>query len=268
MKYPEAFFLFQLVLIGQLATAQVPDDINYYFSRIIVSTAEEEKLAYNDSIANTLLSYLESVDDIVATDIPGVKYLGQISSSDSLIKILTWNIPISNGNNLYNCIIYNDSLEKKFFLKGDAGLQNLDVGKVLKAGQWYGSLYYDIEPLGQADDISYILIGFDPDNLNENAKVVEILHFTKEGEVVFGKKVFDSGKGNQARMIFRYSPLATMMLRFSDDRARIVFDHLSPTSEQFEGLYKYYGPDFSYDALEIKDGNLIVVEDIDIRNNN
>ncbi|MDT8400402.1 MAG: hypothetical protein RQ743_01810 [Bacteroidales bacterium] len=266
MKYPEVLFFFQVALICQPAGAQVTDEINYYFTRIIASTAVEERLVYNDSIAYTLLAYLESVDDIVATDIPGVNYLGQISSSDSLLKFFTWNVPISNGNNLYNCIIYNDSLDQKIFLKGDAGLQTLDADKVLKASEWYGSLYYDVQPLRQEDHQSYILLGFDPDNLNGNAKVVEILQFNKDGEAVFGEKVFGPENGDQARMIFKYSPLATMMLRFSDDRSRIVFDHLSPTSEQFGGMYKYYGPDFSHDALEIRDGMLILVEDIDLRN--
>lgn len=268
MKYPEALLLLQLFFFSQFASAQVGDDINKYFYMIMASSSEEERRAYNDSIKASLLDYMDAAENIFAADIPGLNYLGQISSSDSLIKIFTWNIPIPGANNLYNCILYSGSHNKSFYLKGERGLQGLDPDEVLKAGDWYGSLYYDIQPFYHEGDTAYILLGFDPDNLNGNSKVVDILHFDKEGEPLFGKKVFNEGPSDPARMIFTYSPLATMMLRFSGDRSRLVFDHLSPGSEQFEGMYKYYGPDFSYDALDIKDGKLVLVEDVDLRNNN
>ncbi len=268
MKYPERILLLQFFLIAQLASGQIADDVNNYFSLITGASSEEEKLSYNDSIANSLLEYLESVDDIIGATIREVNYIGQISSADSIIKIFSWNIPLSGGNNLYNCIIYNKKFDRKYLMMGDEGLPGVESGEVIDNNKWYGSLYYDIQPVGQGENIGYILLGFDPDNINENSKVVEVLHFNNEGEPVFGKKIISAGGEELSRMIFKYSPLATMMLRFNDDRTRIIFDHLSPSSEQFEGLYKYYGPDFSYDALEIKNGKLILIEDIDLRNNN
>ena len=33
-----------------------------------------------------------------------------------------------------------------------------------------------------------------------------------------------------------------------------------------EGLPQYYGPDGSYDALEMKKGKWVTVEDVDVRN--
>jgi len=265
MKYPERILLLHFLLITQLGSAQVADNVNYYFSRITGASSVNEKLAFNDSIANSLLEYLESVDDITGTAIRGVKYLGQISSADSIIKIFTWNIPVAGGNNLYNCIIYNKTLDRKYLMVGEEGLQGVEEGETIDNSNWYGSLYYDIQPVGQGEDISYILLGYDPDNINMNSKVIEVLHFNNEGEPVFGRKIIRAGDKDLNRMIFKYSPLATMMLRFNDDRNRIIFDHLSPSSEQFEGLYKYYGPDFSYDALELKEGKLVLVEAIDLR---
>jgi len=31
----------------------------------------------------------------------------------------------------------------------------------------------------------------------------------------------------------------------------IIFDHLSPSKPSYTGNYQFYGPDFSYDGLEV-----------------
>jgi hypothetical protein len=256
------FFL----LLNTSAHAQVADNINYYFSRVAESRVIEERLLYNDSVKSELLNFLEASDDIFSADISGVDYLGQISSSDSLVKIFTWNIPIAQGDNLYNCILYNRKIDSLFVMEADRGLQDVEADEMFESTGWYGSLYYDIEPLSHGNDTNYILLGFDPDNINVNSKVVEVLHFN-DNKPFFGKEIILAGDEKLKRMIFRYSPLATMILRFNGTRSRIVFDHLSPSSAQFEGVYKYYGPDFSFDALEIQDGELILLEDVDPREN-
>ncbi|MEA1887804.1 MAG: hypothetical protein U9N72_11410 [Bacteroidota bacterium] len=247
---------------------QTAGEINHYFNMIANEPDEKERLVYNDSLTNTIISYLDSHEDITGTDIPGIKYLGQITPSDSIIKIFTWNIPVSGGNNVFNCIIYNSLSDKNILLKGEKGLADLETDAVIHSNDWYGSLYYDIQAVGNEEEMTYILLGFDPDNIYMNAKVIEILHFDEEGKPVFGKKIFSTKNRILTRMIFKYSPLATMMLKVDPERSMIIFDHLSPSSPQFEGQYTYYGPDFSYDALEIKDGKLILVEDIDLRNKN
>ncbi|MGM0666530.1 MAG: hypothetical protein ACQETA_04350 [Bacteroidota bacterium] len=241
------------------------DNINHYFNQVAGSQVTEERLSWNDSIKRELINFLKASEDIYSTNITGVNYLGQISSNDSLVKIFTWNIPTSPGDNLYNCIIYNRNSDSLFVLEADRGLQDLSTDEVIESTGWYGSLYYDIQPVGQKGDAGYILLGFDPDNVNVNSKVVEIMHFNDNGEPLFGKEIIMAHDDMLKRMIFKYSPLATMILRFNTSRSKIVFDHLSPSSGQYEGVYKYYGPDFSFDALEIRDGKLVLVEDIDPR---
>ena len=264
-RYPEKVLVIFLILTCHSAPAQVADNINHYFNHIAGSQVTEERLSWNDSIKSELINFLKASKDIYSANINGVNYLGQISSYDSLLKIFTWNIPTSPGDNLYNCIIYNRNSDSLFVLEADRGLQDVDTDEVIESTGWYGSLYYDIQPVGQKGDASYILLGFDPDNVNVNSKVVEIMHFSDNGEPLFGKEIILAGDDKLKRMIFRYSPLATMILRFNESRSKIVFDHLSPSSAQFEGVYKYYGPDFSFDALEIRDGKLVLVENIDPR---
>ncbi len=258
--------LFMLLLVSQAGMAQDVVKINHYFNNIASAKGDKERIVYNDSLTNSMLSYLEQAEDKIRADLSDVKYLGHITSTDSLVRILSWNIPVDRRNNLYNCVVINALTNNTVLLRGEEGLSEMETDTVIASKDWYGSLYYDIQALGGADEMTYILLGFDPDNINMNAKVIEILHFDENGNPVFGKKIFSKDKMKHSRMIFKYSPLATMMLKFDSTRTRIIFDHLSPSSPQFEGQYRYYGPDFSYDALEIKDGNLVLVEDIDLRN--
>ena len=57
-----------------------------------------------------------------------------------------------------------------------------------------------------------------------------------------------------------------MMLRFDEREELIVFDHLAPMEPKYEGDRSYYGPDFSYDALEFKKGKWILIENVELRN--
>jgi len=57
-----------------------------------------------------------------------------------------------------------------------------------------------------------------------------------------------------------------MSLQWNEKMNMIIFDHLSPSKPSYTGNYQFYGPDFSYDGLEVVNGYWDLVEDIDIRN--
>ncbi len=265
-KYLKIMLLLGFLIASRQASGQNIEDLEYYFSRIAAEQEESEMMLYNDSLTGSLISYLQSVDDVIGTDIPEIKYLGQICPSDSLIKIFSWNIPLTADRNLYNCIIHNGKTRENILLQSGEGLEGVDNESVIKSDNWYGSLYYDIEPVYESGEMTYILLGYDPGNVSANSKVVEILRFDGQGKPLFGQMIIRVNEKMLSRMIFRYSPLATMMMRFRDDRTGIIFDHLSPASPEYEGQYRYYGPDFSHDLLEINGGELILIEDVDLIN--
>lgn len=68
--------------------------------------------------------------------------------------------------------------------------------------------------------------------------------------------------------MFEYSSEVSMSLRYNDKMDMIVYNHLSPRKEGnvLEGLPQYYGPDGSFDGLEMKKDKWVVIEDIDVRN--
>jgi hypothetical protein len=151
-------------------------------------------------------------------------------------------------------------------LDSRVGLSGLDPDSVLCSRGWYGALYYDIIPFSYGGKTMYAVLGLDLNGMFTNGKVVDILSFGKDGEICFGAPVINMGGRIMSRKLFTYSSEVTMMLRFDSLNKRIVFDHLSPADPSFTGVYQYYGPDSSYDALELRDGIWWLVEDIDLRN--
>ncbi|QNL47766.1 hypothetical protein H8S90_13130 [Olivibacter sp. SDN3] len=57
-----------------------------------------------------------------------------------------------------------------------------------------------------------------------------------------------------------------MLLKHEKQSQRIVLDHLAPSDPKLEGDFKFYGPDMSYDAWEIKHNRLKSKEDLPLRN--
>jgi len=91
------------------------------------------------------------------------------------------------------------------------------------------------------------------------------LTFKPDGTIIFGEKWFDSGKDIRFRAVFEYASNAMMSLRFRSDNS-IVFDHLVPFSPSKKDDHEFYGPDYSFDAYNYKDGLWKLVINVDVRN--
>jgi hypothetical protein len=111
-------------------------------------------------------------------------------------------------------------------------------------------------------------LGYDPNDKLVRRKFVDVLYFKSNGTPVFGKDVFKFPKKNPKRLMFEYSSDVVMSLKYNKDRDQIVFSHLSSNREDpiLEGQVQYYGPDGSYDALELHKGRWNLIPDIDARN--
>ena len=59
---------------------------------------------------------------------------------------------------------------------------------------------------------------------------------------------------------------ANMNIEYDPEHQRFIFDHLSPSEPAFEGVYAYYGPDFTFDSLALKKKLWTLESDIDIKN--
>jgi hypothetical protein len=271
-RIPLYFFLF-LFLSAGIAESQIPEKdissgLEELFDRLVGNYNDNERISINDSIRLILDDYVKS-DSVFTHRFTNLRYLGQIISPDSLIKIITWNLVLDSQPGRYYCY---------FIRKQDQGKDNkiyrlsttynekaLRTDTIYTESDWYGALYYDLKPVIIDNNKCWVLLGIDYGNANISRKIIEVLTFDSNGAIVFGKKWFNSGKDISYRAVFEYASNAMMSMRFRSDNS-IVFDHLVPFSPSKKDDREFYGPDYSFDAYNFKDGIWKLIINVDVRN--
>jgi hypothetical protein len=192
--------------------------------------------------------------------------LGKATSPDSLLRLYTWNTALSPMEYKYYGFVQKVDRESNeislFFLDHSPSSRKGLEDEIFTPETWYGSLYYQIHQVEHSGKTMYTLIGFDFNNIFTNIKVVDILTFD-EGVPLFGAPVFRFSDGIRHRAVFEYSSKVVMFLRYIPDAGMIIYDHLSPSAPRFKGQFRYYGPDFSYDALKFENGWWVYIPEVD-----
>jgi len=253
---------------GQGSPRDTSQALEELFDRLTGNYNDAERIRINDSIRIILDSYAKS-DSVFKHRFTNLRYLGQIMSPDSLLKIITWNLVLENEPGRYYCY---------FIRKESPGQSNkiyrLSVGynedpvrtdSTYKESDWYGALYYDLRPYIIDNQRCWVLLGIDYGNAFITRKIIDVLTFSPDGSIIFGRKWFDSGGNMQYRAVFEYASNAMMSLRFRSDSS-IIFDHLVPFSSSHKDDHQYYGPDYSFDAYNYKDGLWQLTINVDARN--
>ena len=85
------------------------------FTRLEKVYDDDTRIRINDSIRFIIDSYAAS-DSVFEHRFTNIRYLGQITSSDNMLKIITWNLILTNSANRYFCY---------FIRKGEHGKKNI-----------------------------------------------------------------------------------------------------------------------------------------------
>ncbi|WP_317899476.1 hypothetical protein [Aurantibacillus circumpalustris] len=201
-----------------------------------------------------------------------------LSPKDKKFKLITWNLHKEDGTHAFfgYLLVNNTKRIKKGFMKHETiesydYFQLIDRSPTVKYPEtfvgspqkWFGMLYVQLIEC----DGYYTLIGWDGNDKLTQRKFVDVLSFRNNGDAVFGKDVFRIPRKNPRRLMFEFSQEVSMSLKYDEKRNQIIYSHLSSKQEGslLDGQYQYYGPDGSFDALEVKKGKWIIVEDIDIK---
>ncbi len=244
------------------------DTLQIYFDSLAKQKEDSDRYSLNNKIISTfkrVLSDNKSFDYVFK-----IRHIGILKSPDKIFRIYNWNIALNDGTyKYYGFIQYFNKKTQKFIV-----YQLYDKSDVIKNPQtaqltnlnWFGALYYQILLDKSKKRPNYILLGWDGNNDFSNKKLIDVLYFSKNGKPHFGKNIFIINKKKKSRVIFEYSYLSTMTLRYDEYLKMIVFDHLVPSKPSLKGMYQYYGTDFSYDGLYYKKGRWIMQQNIDVRN--
>ncbi|MBW6501941.1 MAG: hypothetical protein K0B05_11165 [Bacteroidales bacterium] len=273
MKMPaliiSVFFLVQNSYAGiSNDSLDVSARLEDLFTRLHKSSDDEVKIRINDSVRMILSSYAAS-DTLFTHRFDNLRTLGQITSPDSLLKILTWNLFLADGTNKYHLYIIRRSNAQEecriYNLSGQFSEEPVRTDTVYSESDWYGALYYDAKPFSSGGGTVYVLLGIDFGNSLITRKMIEVLSFRDDGSLVFGKEWFITDKMIGTRVVIEYGSSAVASMRFVDD-STIAFDHLVPVSPEHGNDRRYYVPDYSLDAWIFKNGFWELELDVDVRN--
>jgi hypothetical protein len=217
--------------------------------------------------------------NILKFDFDSLKEVSILSPTNKRFKLITWNLYKDDGTHAYfgYLLVNNRKRIKKGFLRhetieGYEYFKLLDRSATVKSPEnyvatpdkWFGMLYTQVIDCEEY----YTLIGWDGNDKLSQRKFVDVLYFKSDGTPVFGKDVFRFPKKNPRRLMFEYSSDITMSLKYNESKKQIIYSHLASRQEGvLTGLYQYYGPDGSFDALEQRKEKWVNVEDVDARNN-
>jgi hypothetical protein len=251
---------------GQIKRQDVSLTLEKLFNRLIASNIDSEKLIINDSIKFIIDSYAES-DTVFTHKFTNLKYLGQVTSKNSGLKIITWNLLLKDSESRYYCYFINNTGKTNHLYRLEAKYNKTPVNSDITYSEkdWYGALYYDLRPFKQAKQPYWVLLGIDYGNPSITRKIIDILSFSPDGGIVFGKKLFVSEDAPRYREVLEYSSEVVISLKFISDKS-IIFDHLVPVSPTLKGNKEFYGPDFSFDTYNLEKGVWKFKSDVDARN--
>lgn len=244
------------------------DSLKLLRQSVIRSQNDSDRTRANETFVLALEKTLQSKVSY-EMNFDSLEQVGTLRSPDNAFRIITWNLPFDDETHTYYCYIQTIHRKKKKYAVYKLTDKSAEISspekKILGKDNWYGVLYYRVIPFSQKKKTYYALLGWDGNNSLTRKKIIDVMYFDNNGEPKFGDDVFSVGKISNKRVIFEYSAQVVMSLKYHPERKQIVFDHLSPSQPEMEGMFQYYGPDFSYDAFELEKGRWIYKEDVDIR---
>lgn len=262
------FLLFFLLFLPELLLGQsvreVRDSVQQCFQIMLSSDNDAEKVMVSDAMETILADFYRNASQF-DVEFDSVPFLGQLRSDDGVVAMTCWNLAFSDGTFQYHCILRHrpdrNSVVVTVLEDNDVDWNRIQR-KAIRPADWYGALYYRILTDKHRGKTYYTLLGWDGKDQMTNRKVVDVLTFQGRS-VLLGASVFRDVRDRPVnRLYFEYANDVSMALNYDVKEKMIVMDHLAPEDSRLEGQYQFYGPDFSYDALEFTKGEWILHEDV------
>ena len=282
--------LFFLFVITELICFPQKNDSSFVFFKEVeqelkiiekgfLSRIESERIDANKKF---IAAWDKIVNDANILNYPfdSIKEASILFPKNKKFKLITWNLNKDDGTHTYfgYLIVNNSKRIKKSFLNYKT-ISEFEVFKLrdhsidIKSPEnhiggpdkWFGMLYTQIIEC----DGFYTLIGWDGNSKLTKRKFIDVLYFKSDGEPVFGKDIFKIPKKSPKRLMFEYSSEVSMSLKYIERKKQIIYSHLASREDGafLEGMFQFYGPDGSFDAIELKKDRWVSIEDVDARSN-
>lgn len=224
--------------------------------------SDRERIEASGKLTSVLLASFER-EEAFTYAFPQLRRMGTMVSPDGAFRLFNWNIPMEDGTYRYRAtLLFPDGSHRSLSGVGSPTLALEE--RVLEASDWYGALYYQIEPVKVKNETWYTLMGWEGNNKLSTKKVLDVLWFDDNRNPFFGKPIFYSAEGVKHRRVFEFAKDAKMTLAYLPAKEAIVFDLLEPLAGAAEGNYAFYAPSTSHSGYRWKKGAWHHVETIDM----
>lgn len=266
-KLAIALLLFPLFLFAQPEPVQYPANFSEQQHKLahqmrvfMMAYKSEHRLNASHNFIKELVSTLKT-DGSYNFKFDSLAYVSVLTAPDNAFKIFSWQVELDSGEYRHFGVIQMNSVKLKIYpLIDDSERFPTVVDTSFSNKNWIGAAYYSIIQTKKGKKQYYTLIGVDKFDPFYQRKVLEVLHFDKDGKPIFGAPIFEQGEVFQHRVFYGFSNEAVMILRYDEQLKLIVLDHLAPQQKDQEGQPYNYFPDGSTDAFKWKRGKWIQLE--------
>ncbi len=242
---------------AQSASEKLEDEIAVLFDSLRSSSSDSMSHAIGKEISKKMGTLLETSDSSFYAPLNKLKFMGKCYSDNGDIRVYTWNYPLSDKTYGYGGYVQFKPTKKRIKQQvkpialntyGNAYLPK--AGPRVSSNNWYGALYYSIISTKKDGDNYYIFLGWGGNDALSDFKVAETVKISNnDKKITFGGvSAFNSNGKSTNRLVLQFSNDARVSLDYDNANKRIIMDHLSPSDPFYNGIYSYYGPDFTYDA--------------------
>jgi hypothetical protein len=254
-------FLVCIIIFSSLASIGQSgiELVETQWEKVLATQNPEDRIAENERLKNIVSALLDKQDPKAppstykTNNFQSIDGFSDLISNDSLFRIINWVFPTEGDQKVFNTLFFHFSPN----LKKWTALQ-----AVAKNAQSNSAYYYQLITTADRFYTYYTLLGWQQTNPLTQRKVIDVVYVNKAGELHSARKL-PASDSITSTLTYEYGARNTMKLNFIPEQNWILMDHLSPPDSRYEGIYEYYGADFSFDALQWEDGKWVLQEDID-----
>lgn len=268
-----AVLLFSTKVVAQRATALTPEQ-SAFLEEMEDSLALLSYAVVNDSLPDQrflacramiprLVKALKTENSFSYT-FPRMQAVSIQYPADSSFRIFTWQLYVDVDEYRFYGAIQLNTPDLQLFPLVD---RSFELGpeaeqSELTTDNWYGAVYYNLQPFATPQGDKYLLFGFDGNDYSHRRKVIDVLSF-RDGKPVFGAPVFvNEAKGQtRHRILLEYSAEASVRCNYDPALGILIHDHLIPLGGEEGGLPKMV-PDGSYEGYELQNGRWVYIDNV------
>jgi hypothetical protein len=237
----------------------------YYLN---LDSLTEDRMIADSQFTRTLVRALQTPFSFYYP-FDSVKGVAKLYAPDSSFRIITWNLQYDD----YYCrqrgaiqMNTKNGALKLFPLRDASEFTDHPEDSVRSTKNWIGATYYNVIKKEYQGKSFYTLFGIDANNAMSTIKWMEVLHFSQQGEPIFGGPFFSYERDSipvpaKYRIQLEYKKNARVLLNYIPDMDLILMDHLISENNDSENKWTYV-PDGDQEGFRWEKGKWVHINKV------